>query len=267
MLVAPTEPPLLRRLGEVSSTPERFGADFFWVTHAQKCGVQRKTMSDYVASIVDGRLGKEIGQMQQLGPIRVLILEGPVNWTVDGAWMGRGFRWDHSRHDQSILSLFAAGILTIRSDGMQDTIRLLGEIERWSRKEKHQFGRARGAAVGQWGTPSSREYGTYALQSLPGVGPELAERVYDHFGRVPWTWACSENDLLAIDGIGKVRAQRLLSCFAPAPAAPSPDTSPTPSATPSATPSDAPPNPYPSTDTPQATSSAPLPPTSNGRRQ
>lgn len=253
MLVAPTEPPVLRRLGEVSSIPESYGLDFLWVVRGQKVGVQRKAIPDFVASVIDGRLAKEVGQMNQLGPVRALILEGPLIWSADGAWMGRGYRWDQSRHDQAVLSLCAQGIWVLRSDGLQDTARLIGEIERWSRKEKHHFARARGAISGMWGTPSSREYGIYALQSLPGVGPELAERVYDHFGRVPWAWACSENDLLAIDGIGKVRAQRLLSCFAPLP--------------PSATLPPAPAIPYPSTDTPQATSPAPLPSASNGKRQ
>lgn len=259
MLVAPSEPPLLKRIGTVSAVPERHGVDFMWVACGRKIGVQRKAVSDFVGSVIDGRLSKEVGQMRQLA-VRALILEGPLVWSCDGAWMGRGFRWDHARHDQAVFSLQAEGIWVLRSDGHQDTIRLIGELDRWSRKEKHHFARARGAAVGQWGTPSSREFALHLLQGLPNVGPELAERIYDHFGGVPWQWAATEKDLLAIEGIGKVRARAMLSCLPASPAA-------TPAATPAASPAPspaAPGNPYPSTDTPQATSPGPLSPTTNG---
>jgi len=68
MLVAPTEPMTLKALGTVSLVPEDYGSDFLWASPVfGLVGVQRKEASDFVASVMDGRLDKELAQMKQLG--------------------------------------------------------------------------------------------------------------------------------------------------------------------------------------------------------
>jgi DNA excision repair protein ERCC-4 len=41
------------------------------------------------------------------------------------------------------------------------------------------------------------------LQGLPGVGPERAKRLIDHFGSVEGVIGASADDLAAVPGIGK----------------------------------------------------------------
>ena len=69
LLVAPTEPPQLKKLGKVSSVPESYGLDYMFITHNSLIsGVQRKQFpGDFTSSLNDGRLGKEIVQMGPLG--------------------------------------------------------------------------------------------------------------------------------------------------------------------------------------------------------
>jgi ERCC4-type nuclease len=215
MLIAPTEPLPLRRCGQVSGYPERLGVDVFWVSQGSKCGVQRKEMSDFVASIIDGRLHKEVLQMAQL-TLKALVLEGRPKWTEDGVWMGP-VRWDRFRHRQSLFTLQFQGIWVIQTDALPETIEAVKELERWSRKPKHQFAAARAKATGQWGTPTSREFGLHVLMSFPGVGPELAERIWSHYGRIPLQWQTTEAELLSIEGIGKKRARQMLEAFSVTP--------------------------------------------------
>lgn len=213
MLISPAEPLTLRRIGTVSPIPERYGCDFLWVAHGEKVGVQRKTASDFVGSTVDGRLHREVLQMQQLGPVRALLLEGAFVWSTDGAWMGAGFRWDKGRHTQAMFSLFAMGIMVFPTESIADTIMTIGELERWTQKGSHSFARNRAKAAGQWGTPSSREFGSHMLQSLPGCGPTVAEAIFDYFGGVPWRWTVTEKELKEVPGVGKVRARSMLAAL------------------------------------------------------
>jgi excinuclease UvrABC nuclease subunit len=56
-------------------------------------------------------------------------------------------------------------------------------------------------------------WGVHFLQGIDGIGPEVAGRIYDHFGKVPLAWECQLEDLLEIEGVGKVRAAKLLAMF------------------------------------------------------
>jgi len=41
------------------------------------------------------------------------------------------------------------------------------------------------------------------------VGPELAERIVEHFGGIPMRWEVAIEELLEVYGIGKVKAEKL----------------------------------------------------------
>lgn len=212
MMVAPSEPLPLKRLGAVSSVPERYGVDFMWVAQQRKHGCQRKEVKDFVASIIDGRLSKEVGQMAQMDGIRALMLEGKMMWSGDGMWMGP-VRWDRFRHRQAIFTLESNGIWVIETASLADTAEAIEELQRWTQKPKHQFAAVRAKATGQWGNATSREFGLHVLMSFPGVGREMAERIWGHFGHVPLMWTATQEELLAIDGIGPKRADQMMRAF------------------------------------------------------
>lgn len=232
MLIAPTEPLPLKRMGQVSSVPERHGVDVLWVSHGHKHGVQRKEAKDFIASVNDGRLAKEVAQIRQLAGVRALVLEGKFIWSTEGMWMGPT-RWDRYRHRQALFTLQSEGLWVIPTESLADTVEAVAELEKWTRKAKHSFARSRSGVASSWGTPTSREFGCHLLQGLPNVGPELAERIYDHFGGVPWHWSVDEGDLVSVEGVGKVRARSMLSCLLPRPEpvlpAPMPEPLPEPS--------------------------------------
>lgn len=174
-------------------------------------GVQRKECKDLVRSVHDGRLAKETAQMQELR-VAVLVVEGNWRWTRDGQSLTVP-GWSRRGHRGLMLSLQSAGFWVESTDGQDDTIEFISELNRWAQKERHVSTRTRPNPSSSWGTVGSRHWGIHLLQSFPGIGVDLAGRIYDKFGGVPVRWNCTMEDLLQIDGIGPRRAETLLAAL------------------------------------------------------
>lgn len=211
MLVSSTEPFPFKHLGKSSTVPERYGCDFLIVAGKAKTGVQRKKFpEDLMSSLADGRLYEQVLAMNQLDRA-VIVFEGFGKWTEDGELMASyGARFTKRQMYGLIASLaFEFGIEVIILKGMNDTIEFLEVLEDWAKKEKHQSLKNRpGPNKDSWGRIGLREVGIHLLQSFPGVGPELAARVYDHFQGVPMQWEFDGPErLMEIPGIGKEKAK------------------------------------------------------------
>jgi ERCC4-type nuclease len=217
LFVSSTERPTFRShlpAHKVSTLPERYGCDVLWNVGETWWGVQRKEISDFIASVQDGRLAKEVGQMRQT-EFPMVILEGDVRFSGDvliwDNWGGKditkkqwmGMTW----------SLQRSGVAVNHSRNAKGTAEMVVGLMSWSQKPRHSSVTRRPGAVGSWGTPSSREFGEHLLMGLPGVGPELAARLYEKFGGVPWDWTCEVEDLMTVPGIGKAKATQMIGAL------------------------------------------------------
>lgn len=217
MLISPTDRDL-HTLGKVSSLPEKWGCDVLMRTGDKWIGVQRKAVSDFISSVQDGRLAKEVQQMSACGrlDVKVLLIEGEPKWTIDGVYMSNGYgsQWTMAQHRGMLWSVMLRGIWVDSTHNINETRVWLRMFEQWCAKDKHSALDRRPAAFGAWGKPDSREYGVHLLQGLPNVGPELAGRIYDEFGGVPWGWTVTMEQLMSVKGIGKKKANELLGTLA-----------------------------------------------------
>lgn len=208
MLISPTEPAKFRVLGSVSSVPEKLGCDFLFISQGWgKVGVQRKEVSDLINSVHDGRLQKELAQMQALG-LGVLLIEGRLQWTTDGSLLGRS-KWTLKQYRGLLWSVQSRNYWIGQTESLDDSINWISNFETWVQKEKHQSLTVRPKIKGAWGSPSSREWGIHLLQSFEGIGAEVAGRIYDELG-VPLAWTVTGEELQTIKGLGKKRAERLI---------------------------------------------------------
>lgn len=215
ILVSPSEPAAIKaalRSARVHPLPEKYGADFLVVAGGQRLAIQRKTVDDFLASLEDGRLAREILLLRR-APLALLVLEGRVEATVEGNII-TPYRSRYTREQlrNALRSLqLVHGVALEYTDSEEDTAVAVVEIERWLRKGSHRglLRRPKTAAQDDWGGRHDREWAIFLLQGFPGIGPALAGEIYDAFGAIPLRWACSFEDLLRVPGIGPKRARVL----------------------------------------------------------
>ena len=212
MLCSPTEPKKLRAIGKTSSIPENHGADFLIVAGKYRIGVQRKQFpGDLLASLNDGRLYTQIPYLQELD-YALLVIEGHGRWTEDGELMeDRYHRFTMQQmHGLMFTVMFEYGIPTMWVRNMDETGRVLRTLDAWAQKEKHSSLKSRpGPTKGSWGT-TDRHMAQHLLQGFQGVGPELAGRIVNKFDGVPLEWTVTMDEMMTVDGLGKVKAEKMM---------------------------------------------------------
>lgn len=242
MLVSSTEnSPLIRALGTPSRRPEQFGVDLLARIPSESVGgrflgIQRKAIPDLIASLYDGRLSMERSQWNRLldlGGIIILVIEGRLTFTNDGALMGvhgKPFmRWQLRR---LVHSVNRQGVSVQFTDSPKDTAELVTDLVDYhsarrtgSRKSGRpgpkpsgKLGQKKrpGESRGRWGTPSSRDWLIHAITSFEGVGATTAEAILDaNNGTLPLQWTVTKDWLRGIKGVGEKRAESLWKALQP----------------------------------------------------
>lgn len=217
VLVAPTEPPILRAVGASSSVPEQYGCDLLIGAQWGLVGVQRKTFpEDLVASLNDDRFARLVRKLDGVA-VRFLVLEGTPVWTQDG-WLV------HDRHHLSRKSLWGLlaslsalyGVATLWTRDLPETVALVEYLATWAAKEAHGSVLARpGPPKSTWGDVGDQTWAEFILQGVDGIGPALARRIIHQFGRVPLVWSVSPEELLTVPGLGPGRLKKMLSVIPP----------------------------------------------------
>lgn len=223
MLVSSTESAASRALGTSSTSPEIYGVDYLWFARKQSYGVQRKALRDLIASVEDGRLAKERIQWHSLDHAYLIVETGERGGAAprempNGALasLGKfGRPWTGPQYRGLLYSLAADGVSVLTTRDEAETIARVVELEKWSRKDRHASARGRGRVPEDvFGRRGQREYAAWLLSSLPGIGVEMAGRLYDELGMVlTLREGVGMKELMTVPGIGKVVARRVLDVF------------------------------------------------------
>lgn len=224
MLVSSTESPASRALGTSSQLPEAWGVDFWWCARGKVFGVQRKALKDFVVSVDDGRLATERMQMMSLDHAYLILETGerggaaprefPNGQLANLSAYGRP--WTGAQVRGVVYGLMGDGIQVLCTRDEAETIARVRELEVWSKKSEHQSARGRGSCpTDVFGKRGNREWGTWLLRSLPGVGAKMAGDIWDHFGGLPFQLRDGVGvvELMKVPGVGKVRAQQVVDVF------------------------------------------------------
>jgi DNA excision repair protein ERCC-4 len=159
---------------------------------------ERKTLPDFAASIIDGRLFAQAYRLAASNLSTAIILEGTAQDLA-------GSRLHRSALQGAVVSLSLIYQLPVlRSRGPEDTAQLLLFA-----------GRQLCRSYSDWAERSGRrpkrlrKLQLYILEGLPGIGPHKAAALLDYFGTVRGAMAASEEELCRVKGIHRITAAKI----------------------------------------------------------
>ena len=187
---------LLRQVPEFDMTVTRLKRGDYLVDN--RFLFERKTMPDLTAAIIDGRLFGQALWLTQSSLRPAIILEGTSRDLADS-----GMRWKAIQGALVSVALFC-GIPLLRTRTPQETVRTMVYAARQGRTI------ASGGLLRRGYRPRGKHARQlYILQGFPGIGPDRAERLLDHFGSVEAVIRAGVEDLRAVSGIGERIASAL----------------------------------------------------------
>ncbi|MFC6753404.1 ERCC4 domain-containing protein, partial [Halorubrum tibetense] len=167
---------------------------------SDRVAVERKSAADFVDSMLDAdrSLFQQVGELSRAYARPVLIVEGTNLY---------GQRDIDPNAIRGALASLAVdfGISVLRTEGETDTTELLATIAR-----REQETRDREVSVhGEKTTKTRAEQQEYVVSSIADIGPITARSLLEHFGSVEAVMTAEKTDLLEVDGVGSVTAERI----------------------------------------------------------
>lgn len=160
--------------------------------------VERKTLRDFAASVVDGRLFRQADKLSRSVRRGIIILEG----TACAAGAPNVSR--EALQGALITVAVFYGLAVLRARDAAETARLLvylgRQAQRFARQANHRAGRR---------PKGKRARQLFVLQGLPGVGPGRAENLLERFGSVENVARASVAELAEVPGIGQATACKI----------------------------------------------------------
>jgi DNA excision repair protein ERCC-4 len=160
---------------------------------------ERKRADDFAASLIDGRLFSQAARLVKQSLRSACILEGTME-----DWTRLGVRREALQGALMSLSLIF-DLPVFRSSGPEETARLLVYASR-------QFSRLSRAEPAYLRVGKAKRLQTRRLrllQSLPGVGPDRARGLLNHFGNVRTCLLATIDELLEVPGVGQKTAEAI----------------------------------------------------------
>jgi len=159
---------------------------------SSRIGVERKNVDDFLESLIDGKLFKQMAQLRDAYSRPVLILEG------DNLLTKRNI--NHNAIFGSLASItvdFGIPILTTKD--ASETADLLNVIAKREQREDKKDVAVRGDKTQM----SIQERQQFIIEGLPNVSAVIAKRLLSHFSSIKDIANATEKELLEVKGVGK----------------------------------------------------------------
>ena len=165
--------------------------------------IERKTLSDFLVSIKNGRIFQQAYRIAQSGKNGLIILEGDKSM-VDSSSMSRKAVQGALIH----LEVFV-GIPVIRSINVQETAALMVDILHQCQqqplpRQKHIISGSPGIQINK-----KQRQKLFLIQNLPGIGTKKGLALLKSFSTIENILNTSQVGLMKVKGIGKKLAERV----------------------------------------------------------
>lgn len=213
MFISPSEPAKLRKLGHVCQLPEKYGCDIL-IIHKYMVGIQRKKFpEDFIASIRDGRLQRQLIDMEKLHT-GIMLLEGTARFTATDKLRNEFIEFTLQQLRSMIWSFQIRGIHTHWTKNLTDTINYLRMFDVWLTKSNHNSLLKRPKPHIEISRPGLDKKKIYFLQGLDGISVTRAMNILEYFGgKLPFNLTATEQELSSIPTIGDITARKMCEFF------------------------------------------------------
>jgi len=164
----------------------------------QTLGIERKTVNDFLNSIIDKRILTQLIQLKKSFDIPLLIIEGTEN-----IYQIRNFHPNSIRGMLTTIAVdFQIPIITTMS--YRDTTNLLLTIaKRLDKPQRHISLLKRKKPL------TLKEQQEFLIETLPGVGPTLSKALLKKFKSVKAVINAKEERLKKVEKIGPKKAEKI----------------------------------------------------------
>ena len=167
---------------------------------SDRVAVERKSAADFVDSMLDGdrSMFEQVGELSRAYARPVMVVEGTNLY---------GQRDIEPNAIRGALASLAVDfdVSVLRTEGESDTTELLATIAK-----REQETRDREVSVhGEKTTKTRAEQQEYVVSAIADIGPVTARTLLEHFGTVEAVMTAREDDLLEVEGVGPVTAERI----------------------------------------------------------
>lgn len=166
---------------------------------SSRIGVERKTVDDFLNSLIEGKLFVQMKNLRATYSRPLLLIEG------DGLLTKRNV--NHNAIFGSFTAIMVDfGIPIITTHTPQETADFLSVMAQREQKDSDRAVAIRGEKTAH----SISEQQQFLVEGLPNVSAVLAQRLLQHFGSIRSLANASEEELCHINGIGKNTAEEIL---------------------------------------------------------
>ncbi|MCS7135210.1 MAG: hypothetical protein NZ893_02105 [Candidatus Aenigmarchaeota archaeon] len=167
---------------------------------SERVCVERKTANDFISSIIDGRLFRQVEEMKNYYEKSILILEG----------FNSSGRITENAYKGAIATLiinYDVNVFNVENE--KETARMIYFL---AKKEQEEFNKS--IFIKNKKKPKDIcDLQLYFLSSLPGVSTITSRRMMEKFGTIRNLVNASELELITVKGLKKNNAKKIYSIF------------------------------------------------------
>ena len=168
---------------------------------SKRVAVERKTVGDFISSMVDGRLFKQLAELKENFAYPILLIEG------NGL-----YETERKVHPNAIRGAIAAvaidfNVPILWTQNALETAEMLVAI---AKREQLDNGK-KNAVRGRKKAKSMNDHQEILISGLPNINTQTAKKLLKHFETPQKVFTASEEDLKKMDGMGPKKARRIRS--------------------------------------------------------
>lgn len=189
--------------------------DMLIYTQQGESAWERKVIpGDFISSIADGRLNRELAAIREISKFPKLILEGRLTFNRDGNLLlnRRTSRWTRKGLRNLLRSIrYIEGVDVEWSDSLEETVQIVKEWWEYLDKGQHLSLKVRPGLSSNWPYTVREERIIYFYEGIPGISAVRARALSEIFPNPIDLVAAEPETIKEISGFGNKLSLRVFN--------------------------------------------------------